>query len=230
MPALAITRVQLELVSLGKQVQNLVERSAALVVESSAPAPGALTDEDKAADTLSTAILTYVGRLSDAIHTDDEGSQLVDLARIATCLDAIREVATTSMLALSQRRLAQGADMAQFRSSETSRFVTAVNEHFALAMKAIAHPEVDLLTRILDAKPEIEVRADTARQHIMSNLQLTARRTRSISVWRTAAGAAVLTKRLKRSQVLEYFANLSPCLIAIEACAGSHYWARRLAS
>ncbi|MEM5373507.1 hypothetical protein V4C53_47495 [Paraburkholderia azotifigens] len=44
-----------------------------------------------------------------------------------------------------------------------------------------------------------------------------------------AAGAAVLTKRLKRSQVLEYFANLSPCLIAIEACAGSHYWARRLA-
>ncbi|WP_179196489.1 IS110 family transposase, partial [Caballeronia sordidicola] len=44
-----------------------------------------------------------------------------------------------------------------------------------------------------------------------------------------AVGAAVLTKRLKRSQVLEYFANLSPCLIAIEACAGSHYWARRLA-
>ena len=42
-----------------------------------------------------------------------------------------------------------------------------------------------------------------------------------------AVGAAVLTKRLKRSQVLEYFANLSPCLIAIEACAGSHYWARR---
>ncbi|WP_425123302.1 IS110 family transposase, partial [Burkholderia gladioli] len=44
-----------------------------------------------------------------------------------------------------------------------------------------------------------------------------------------AAGAAVLTKRLKRSQVLEFFANLSPCLIAIEACAGSHDWARRLA-
>ncbi|WP_217591047.1 hypothetical protein [Burkholderia sp. GbtcB21] len=32
-----------------------------------------------------------------------------------------------------------------------------------------------------------------------------------------AAGAAVLTKGLKRSQILELFANLSPCLIAIEA-------------
>ncbi|BCG05328.1 Na/Pi cotransporter (plasmid) [Paraburkholderia sp. PGU19] len=172
MPALAITRVQLELVSLGKQVKNLVERSAALVIESSAPALGALTDEDKAADTLSTAILTYVGKLSEAIHTDDEGRQLVDLARIATCLDAIREVATTSMLALSQRRLAQGADITGLRSPETSRFVTAVIEHFALAVKTIAHPEAEDVTRILNAKLEIEVQADIARQHILSDLQL----------------------------------------------------------
>jgi transposase len=28
--------------------------------------------------------------------------------------------------------------------------------------------------------------------------------------------------------VLEYFAQLSPCLIGIEACAGAHYWAREL--
>ncbi|MGU7769194.1 Na/Pi cotransporter family protein [Burkholderia sp. MR1-5-21] len=172
MPALAITRVQLELVSLGKQVQHLVERSAALVIESSAVGLGALTDEDKAADTLSTAILTYVGQLSDAIHTDDEGRQLVDLARIATCLDAIREVATTSMLALSQRRLSQGADMAQLRSAEISRFVTAVIEHFALAVNTIAHPDADVVTRIVNAKPAIEVQADIARQHILSDLQL----------------------------------------------------------
>ncbi len=44
-----------------------------------------------------------------------------------------------------------------------------------------------------------------------------------------ANGAEVLKKRLKRSQVLEFFANHPPCLIAIEACSGSHYWARRLA-
>jgi transposase len=43
-----------------------------------------------------------------------------------------------------------------------------------------------------------------------------------------AAGAAVLTKRLKRSQVIEFFAKISACVVAIEACAGSHYWAREL--
>jgi len=42
-----------------------------------------------------------------------------------------------------------------------------------------------------------------------------------------AHGKEVKRKMLKRRQVLAYFANLPPCLIGMEACAGSHYWARR---
>lgn len=38
----------------------------------------------------------------------------------------------------------------------------------------------------------------------------------------------VLRKQLRRNQVLNYFAKLSPCLIGIEACSSSHYWAREL--
>lgn len=38
----------------------------------------------------------------------------------------------------------------------------------------------------------------------------------------------VLKRRLRRAQVLEYFANLSPCLIGMEACGSAHYWARKL--
>ena len=33
-------------------------------------------------------------------------------------------------------------------------------------------------------------------------------------------------KKLKRAQVLKYFANLPPCTIAMEACCSAHYWAR----
>lgn len=36
-------------------------------------------------------------------------------------------------------------------------------------------------------------------------------------------------KKLKRSQVLKFFANRPSCLIGMEACGGSHYWARELA-
>jgi transposase len=41
-------------------------------------------------------------------------------------------------------------------------------------------------------------------------------------------GKPVLRKQLRRNQMLSYFAKLSPCLIGIEACSSSHYWAREL--
>jgi transposase len=38
----------------------------------------------------------------------------------------------------------------------------------------------------------------------------------------------VLRKTLKRDRVLEYFAQLEPCTVALEACGGAHYWYREL--
>ncbi len=43
-----------------------------------------------------------------------------------------------------------------------------------------------------------------------------------------AKSKGVVQKPLKRPQVLRYFANLSPCLIGMEACASAHYWQRQL--
>ncbi|MGI9284098.1 MAG: IS110 family transposase [Pseudomonadales bacterium] len=41
-------------------------------------------------------------------------------------------------------------------------------------------------------------------------------------------GKPVVQKRLRRKQVLTYFAQLPPCLVGMEACGGAHYWARKL--
>jgi len=38
----------------------------------------------------------------------------------------------------------------------------------------------------------------------------------------------VLRKTLRRGQVLGFFAKLEPTLVGLEACGGSHYWAREL--
>jgi transposase len=37
-----------------------------------------------------------------------------------------------------------------------------------------------------------------------------------------------LRKQLPRAKVLQFFAQLPPCLVGIEACASSHYWGREL--
>lgn len=42
------------------------------------------------------------------------------------------------------------------------------------------------------------------------------------------SGAVVVKRRLRRSQVLGFFAKLPPCLVGMEACATAHHWAREL--
>jgi transposase len=41
-------------------------------------------------------------------------------------------------------------------------------------------------------------------------------------------GKVVRKKMLRRSQLMQYFANLAECLVGMEACASAHHWAREL--
>jgi len=38
----------------------------------------------------------------------------------------------------------------------------------------------------------------------------------------------VVRKAISRQKFLEWFANLEPCLVAMEACSAAHYWGRKL--
>lgn len=43
-----------------------------------------------------------------------------------------------------------------------------------------------------------------------------------------ADGSTVLRRRLARSQLAGFFAQLPPCLVGMEACSSAHHWAREL--
>jgi transposase len=43
------------------------------------------------------------------------------------------------------------------------------------------------------------------------------------------ADAVAIRKRISRSKMLEFFADLPPCLVGIEACPSAHHWGRELA-
>src|SRR6516225_8037886 len=44
-----------------------------------------------------------------------------------------------------------------------------------------------------------------------------------------AEGKVVVARKLRRKEVLAFFAKLAPCLIGMEACGSAHYWAREIA-
>lgn len=43
-----------------------------------------------------------------------------------------------------------------------------------------------------------------------------------------SSGAVVISKKLRRSQVLTFLETLPSCVVGMEACATSHYWAREI--
>ncbi|WP_146591171.1 IS110 family transposase [Puniceibacterium confluentis] len=44
----------------------------------------------------------------------------------------------------------------------------------------------------------------------------------------TVTGAPMFRKKLSRAQVLKFLGEQPPCLVAMEACASSHYWGREI--
>ena len=42
------------------------------------------------------------------------------------------------------------------------------------------------------------------------------------------SGHAVIRKKLRRDQVLSFFSQVPPCLVAMEACGGAHFWGREI--
>ncbi len=42
------------------------------------------------------------------------------------------------------------------------------------------------------------------------------------------SGRAVLRKKLRRAQVLEFFSQLPSCVVAMEACGGAHFRGREI--
>jgi transposase len=44
-----------------------------------------------------------------------------------------------------------------------------------------------------------------------------------------AEGKVVVARKLRRKEVLVFFAKLAPCLVGMEACGSAHYWAREIA-
>lgn len=45
-----------------------------------------------------------------------------------------------------------------------------------------------------------------------------------------AAGKVIVSRQLRRQQLLPYLQQLAPCLIGLEACPGAHHWARQIAA
>ena len=43
-----------------------------------------------------------------------------------------------------------------------------------------------------------------------------------------SAGKVVITRQLRRKQVIDFFSKIPACLVGMEACGTAHHWAREV--
>ena len=43
-----------------------------------------------------------------------------------------------------------------------------------------------------------------------------------------SVGKVVITRQLRRKQVIDFFSKIPACLVGMEACGTAHYWAREI--
>jgi phosphate:Na+ symporter len=198
-PSVGLQRVSLELKRLGELVLALVRRAPTSVVEGRLEDLQTLLGEDEEIDRLESAILVYIGRLSQAEHTQEDGHQMVGLAQTANNLESISDIITTKLVSLGQQRIAEGIDLARLRDESTSRFISAVMQNLEQAIGTIDQPNDSVMEAVIAAKREIEDLAAAARKSLMEKLQLADKK--DVQTFRIA------TDMIEQCKQIAYFAR-----------------------
>jgi phosphate:Na+ symporter len=123
--SLGLERVYLEVARLGGMMLRTLKTSIAAAIERKPREDlQILLAEDGEIDRLTSSVLHYLGRLSQVEHSEDEGRKMLGLSQVTACLDGIREVAISNLIAGRQHR-ADGAPT-RSRDEHITRFAETV--------------------------------------------------------------------------------------------------------
>lgn len=170
--SLGLEKVYLEVERLGGMVLRMVKAGLASGAETRPPDLQSLLEEDKEIDRLTSAILHYIGRLSQEEHSEDEGRKMVGLTQVTASLDGIRDVVTSNLIVGRQQRMDDGVDLARLRDEHTTRFVEAVVAHLEQVIGMIHRPDGEDAPTVKGVKAEIDTLAVAARQSVLDRLRL----------------------------------------------------------
>jgi phosphate:Na+ symporter len=172
-PSTALERTRLELVRLGEMVLRLVRRGPLALVGDQSEGINALLTEEKEISRLTSAILQYIGRLSEEEHGEAESRALVGLAQITSNLDSIGEIMTTNIVSLGQEAMKESIDLNTLRDETTARFASAVAQDLEDAIRLIGEPNPQGIESVQGYKADTESLAGIARQSIVEKVRLT---------------------------------------------------------
>jgi len=171
-PALGLQKARLETARLGELALQLARRGAVFAIEGKPAELETLRNEGTEIGRLASAILQYIGKVSEDEHTAEDSRQIIKLIEIVNDLESIGDVAATNLLATGQQRLAERVDLASLRDESTSKFGAFIIQKLkeTVAMLGDADPAQSL--PVAATKAEMERLATAARNSVLDRIKL----------------------------------------------------------
>src|SRR6516162_2292890 len=173
-PSLGLQKARLETAHLGELVLQLARRGPVVAVEGKPPDLETLRNDGTEIGRLASAILQYLGKLSEAEHTAEDSAEIIKLIETVNDLESISDVASTNLLATGQQRLAEQADLASLRDESTSRFAAFITEMLEETVAMFGDVDNAKAVPVAARKAEMDGLVIAARKSVLDSVKLAA--------------------------------------------------------
>src|SRR6516165_6192177 len=151
-PSLGLQKARLETARLGELVLQLARRGSVAAIAGKPSDFETLRNDATEIGRLASAILQYLGKLSEEEHTAEDSREMIKLIEIVNDLESISDVVSTNLLATGQQRLAERVDLASLRDDSTSRFARFVIDTLQQTVASLGDANTADLTPVAAGK------------------------------------------------------------------------------
>jgi len=171
-PSLGLQSARRETARLGELALQLARRGPLVAIEGSPPELETLRDDGAEIVRLASAILQYIGKLSEREHTAEDSGESIKLIETVNDLEGIGDVVSTNLVATGQQRLVERVDLASLRDESTSRFAAFITEKLAETVATLGDATPEHSVPLAQAKAEMETLTLAARKSVLDRVKL----------------------------------------------------------
>ncbi len=164
-PALALSRVRLEIGELGKIVQDMLARIMPVLYQGSEEDLDAVSRCDDKADQIHRMILNYLGKITEQTLTEEKTREHMSLMAIANDLENIGDIIETQMTALGRRRIHESVEISEVTRKVINRLHKTVTTMVQEATDSVIEEDREASARVVASKHDINEMVDAATLH-----------------------------------------------------------------
>ncbi|HMB91332.1 MAG TPA: PhoU domain-containing protein, partial [Rhodothermales bacterium] len=171
-PALALDRARMELRRLGERAHHMVVQSLPTVFKGTKEDLKALADLDDEVDVLHTAIVGYLGKLSQENLGMAQSQQIYHYVGAANNIENIGDMIETNIVAAGLERLRTNLETSIPTQEVLGELHAKVAWAVQMALESLDASDPGMAANVIDAKAEINRLASRAEMHLANRLAI----------------------------------------------------------